>query len=84
MKKFEYSKWIEAIFMVTYLWGIIIGSYAVIADPAMLDSLLVYIGGSSTIATSFYFWKARCENIIKLKNIAPDISFNDLCDNDDV
>lgn len=71
--KREYSKIIETIFMLTYLWGIVIGSYTVVVDPSMLDSLLVYIGGSTTIATSFYFWKARCENLIKLKKENPNI-----------
>lgn len=71
----SYSKIIETIFMIVFLYGIGIGSWAVFQEPTMLDSLLVYIGGSTTIATSFYFWKAKNENMIKLKKENPTIEF---------
>ena len=75
MKKlFEsYSKVIETIFMTCYLYGIVMGTWAVVQDPSLVDSLLVYIGGSTTIATSFYFWKARCENLQKYKQVDPQL-----------
>ena len=65
MKKlFEsYSKIIESIFMICFLLGIAVGIWAVIQDPSLIEALLIYIGSSTTIATSFYFWKARCENL---------------------
>ena len=69
----SYSKLISTIFMICYLFGIAVGTYAVIIDPTNIDPLLIYIGGSTTIATSFYFWKARAENLIKIKGFDPDI-----------
>lgn len=69
----SYSKVISSIFMICYLYGILIGTYAVIMDSANLDALLVYIGGSTTIATSFYFWKAKAENLIKIENSNPSV-----------
>lgn len=76
--KIEYSKKIETIFLCAYIVGILIGIYAVIVDTTALEALLVYIGGSSTIATSFYFWKARCENIIKIRKDHPDFDFSEV------
>lgn len=75
MKKLfdSYSKIIETIFMVCFLLGIAVGVWAVIQDPNLIEALLVYIGGSTTIATSFYFWKARCENLQKYKDKDPEL-----------
>lgn len=73
----SYSKVIETIFMIIYLYGIAIGTWAVLQDSSLIDSLLVYIGGSTTIATSFYFWKAKNENMIKLKKENPNMEFAD-------
>lgn len=74
----SYSKVIETIFMIVYLYGIAIGTWAVVQEPTMIETLLIYIGGSTTIATSFYFWKARSENIIKIKQQFPTINLSDL------
>lgn len=75
MKKLfdSYSKIIESIFMVCFLLGIAVGVWAVIQDPNLIEALLIYIGGSTTIATSFYFWKARCENLQKYKDKDPEL-----------
>lgn len=66
IKKVEYSKLISAIFIFCFLYGIAIGTYAVIEDPTTIDPLLIYIGGATTISTSFYFWKAKAENLVKI------------------
>lgn len=65
-RKVEYSKLISTIFISCFLFGIAIGTYAVIQDSANIDPLLVYIGGATTVSTSFYFWKAKAENLIKI------------------
>lgn len=73
IKKMEYSKIISSIFISCFLFGIIIGTYAVIQDPANIDPLLIYIGGATTVSTSFYFWKAKAENLIKIQKSNPEV-----------
>lgn len=62
-----YSKIIETIFLLVYLLGVAIGIYAVIMEPPTVEFLLIYIGASATVSTGFYFWKAKAENMVKLK-----------------
>lgn len=72
-KKIEYSKAISLVFLLCFLFGMAIGTYAVIQDPANIDPLLIYIGGATTVSTSFYFWKAKAENLIKIQKANPEV-----------
>lgn len=77
-KMFEsYSKIIETIFLLVYLLGVAAGIYAVIVEASTIEYLLIYIGASASISTGFYFWKAKAENMIKLKQLYPDV-YDDL------
>lgn len=61
--------------MLTYFWGVALGSYVVIRilieqsqyAVEALVALFSYIGVPTGTAIGFYAWKARAENQIKLK-----------------
>ncbi|MCM3387357.1 hypothetical protein M3649_04310 [Ureibacillus chungkukjangi] len=75
MKKMEFSK---KILYVTFILAIVIFSYAMwiqylivtsgfIGDTSIVTTLLTVLGAEITAGTSFYYWKSRRENEIKLK-----------------
>ena len=70
-----------AIFTVLIVFG---GVYAWVMGN---DSVIVVLAGGvvsfTTVAVGFYYWKARAENLIKLKSLYGDEegeSISDLCD----
>lgn len=67
-KKMEFSKLIVFVFLFIFFWGAIVGTIAVISDVANpnLDYFLIYMGIPASAAVSFYFWKAKNENMIKI------------------
>jgi hypothetical protein len=66
-KKREFSKIILALVMVTYFFGVIIGGYVVLTSAEQLQYLLAYIGAQVAVAIGFYAWKAKGENIEKIR-----------------
>ncbi|MPN12784.1 hypothetical protein SDC9_160104 [bioreactor metagenome] len=69
--KFEFSKSILLAVLATYFVGIVVGIKIVLVDTTQLGVLLVYIGTPTTIAIGFYAWKAKAENIVKIKQANP-------------
>lgn len=57
--------------MLTYFIGLILGIYIVLEDPSQLGTLLVYIGTPTAVTIGFYSWKAKAENVIKMKKDNP-------------
>lgn len=78
--KIEFSKAVLLLVMATYFVGLIVGIKIVLLDTTQLTALLVYIGGPTTTAIAFYSWKAKAENLLKIKKENPDISpdFNNI------
>lgn len=78
--KAEFSKIVLLLVMSTYFVGLIVGIWIVLHDTTQLTALLAYIGGPTTTAIAFYSWKAKAENLIKIKQDNPEsmIDFNNI------
>ncbi|MCQ4936727.1 MULTISPECIES: hypothetical protein [Anaerotignum] len=70
-EKFEFSKLILLAVLATYFWGLSVGTKIVFMDFTQLGVWLAYIGTPTTIAIGFYAWKAKAENIVKIKQANP-------------
>ncbi|WP_298029381.1 hypothetical protein [uncultured Dysosmobacter sp.] len=70
-RKFEFSKLVLSAVLFTYFAGFGVGVWAVFVDPSQLSVLLTYIAGPTITATGFYAWKAKAENVVKIKQSAP-------------
>ncbi|UWG96768.1 hypothetical protein LPY66_18105 [Dehalobacter sp. DCM] len=66
-KKWTFSKVVMALVMATYYWGVIFGAYIVYQDHIILPEYLAYIGTPVAVAIGFYSWKAKAENVTKIK-----------------
>lgn len=64
-KKLEFSKFVLALVMLTYFFGVAIGAYIVLRSSVELNSLLMFIGAPVATAIGFYYWKAKNENMQK-------------------
>jgi hypothetical protein len=69
-KKFEFSKMLAVNLLISYYAGIFIGVFSVIKDSTNVSYLLTYIGGVVGIGLPFFLWKAKAENVIKIKKDA--------------
>jgi hypothetical protein len=73
-RKFEYSKFILTLVLLTYFVGVYVGVKVVFEDSSYLTLLFAFIGTPTATAIGFYTWKAKAENIVKLKNAHPEIT----------
>jgi O-antigen/teichoic acid export membrane protein len=71
-KSIEYSKLLVSLITITYFIGLVIGGYVVVKSAEELSTYLAYIGGVVAITIPFYVWKAKSENVIKLKANYPE------------
>ena len=71
-RKIEFSKIIIALVLVTYFVGVFIGVKILLIDITQLGVLLAYIGTPTAAAIGFYCWKAKAENIVKIKRENPE------------
>lgn len=71
-RKIEFSKLIIALVLFTYFVGVCIGVKISLIDTTQLSALLAYIGTPTATAIGFYCWKAKAENIIKIKRENPE------------
>ena len=61
--------------LVTYFIAFAVGVWAVIfKDVYQLGTLLTFVGGVTAAAVAFYCWKAKAENLLKIKAANPDLS----------
>lgn len=71
-RKFEFSKLFLSAVLFTYFVGIVVGVWAVLIDISQLGVLLAYIGTPTATAIGFYSWKAKAENVVKIKQAHPE------------
>lgn len=61
--------------LATYYIAFAVGVWAVIfKDVYQLGTLLTFVGGVTAAAVAFYCWKAKAENLLKIKAAHPDLS----------
>jgi arginine exporter protein ArgO len=79
-RRFEYSKLILTLVLSTYFVGVGLGVWVVIQDFSQLYAVLTFIGAPTAAALGFYTWKAKAENMIKLKKAHPgeDVDLNNI------
>lgn len=70
--KIEFSKIILFAVLCTYFVGLYVGVKIVYIDVTQLGVLLTYIGAPTATAIGFYSWKAKAENVVKIKKANPD------------
>ena len=73
-KKLEFSKLILSFVLFTYFIGVYVGIKAVSVDVNQLAVLLTFIGTPTASAIGFYCWKAKNENVLKIKNTENDLN----------
>ena len=66
-RKIEFSKLVLSAVLLTYFAGFVIGVRVVILDPSQLGVFLAYVGTPAATAIGFYSWKAKAENVVKIK-----------------
>jgi Na+/H+ antiporter NhaD/arsenite permease-like protein len=71
-RKFEFSKLILMAVLATYFVGFAVGIKIVFIDVTQLGVLLAYIGTPTATAIGFYAWKAKAENVVKIKQANPE------------
>lgn len=71
-RKLEFSKIVLALVLLTYFVGVFIGVKVSLIDISQLGVLLAYIGTPTAAAIGFYCWKAKAENIVKIKKDNPE------------
>lgn len=74
--KMEFSKLVLLLVMSTYFVGVVIGVKVTLIDFSQLGVLLTFIGAPTATAIVFYAWKAKAENIVKIKKANPDVIEN--------
>ena len=68
----EFSKAVLFAVLCTYFIGVFVGIKIVFIDVTQLGVLLTYIGTPTATAIAFYSWKAKAENMIKIKKANPE------------
>lgn len=63
--KREFSKIVLSAAVIVWLAGAVFGGVIVSLEHSQLGELLAYIGAPAATAFGFYYWKAKCENVIK-------------------
>ena len=66
-----YTKILVAAVMATYFFGFAAGGVLVFLHPEFLGEWLTYIGVPTATAIGFYCWKAKAENVLKMRREAP-------------
>lgn len=72
-KKVEFIKLVLMLVMGTYFLGVSVGLKIVLEYPEQLGTLLTFIGAPTATVIIFYAWKAKAENVIKIKKNNPEI-----------
>ena len=71
-RKLEFSKIVLGLVLLTYFVGVFIGVKVSLIDISQLGVLLAYRGTPTAAAIGFYCWKAKAENIVKIKKDNPE------------
>lgn len=60
--------------LLTYYIAFVVGVWVVVVkDVYQLSTLLTFVGGVTAFAVAFYCWKAKAENMLKIKAAHPDL-----------
>ena len=70
-RRLEFSKLVLALILTTYFIGVFVGVKVVFIDVSQLGVLLAFIGTPTAAAIGFYVWKAKAENLMKIKREFP-------------
>lgn len=85
-KKMNFTKIIFVAILFTYLIGVGAGVYVVVQDCGQFGILATYIATPTTAIITLYCWKAKAENMIKMKQGYPEetkdtsINLNNIAD----
>lgn len=71
-KSFEFSKLVLLVVMVLYLIAAGVGIALSFIDYTQYSTLAMLVGAPTATAIGFYAWKAKAENVIKIKNENPE------------
>lgn len=71
-RKQEFSKLMLSGVLLTYFIGFGVGFWAVVIDVSQLGVFLAYVGTPTATAIGFYSWKAKAENVVKIKKANPE------------
>lgn len=71
-KKLSFTKLISIIILCSYFVGVLVGAYVVIKDLSQFGTLAAYIAAPTTAIITLYCWKAKAENMVKLKHGYPE------------
>lgn len=73
-KKITTTKVVLFSILFTYYAAFVLAMYVVIfRDVSELPNLLTFVGGATVFAVAFYCWKAKAENLEKIKNRSPEM-----------
>lgn len=73
-KKFGATKVIIFSILITYYIAFAIAVWVVVTkDIYQLSVLLTFVGGVTAFAVAFYCWKAKAENLLKIKAANPEL-----------
>jgi len=67
----SFTKIVVASVMLTYFIGVAIGGYIVLKEYDLLGTYLTFIGSATATTIALYCWKAKAENMIKIKTSNP-------------
>lgn len=71
-RKIECSKLVLWAVLCTYFAGFGVGVWAVVLDVSQLGVFLAYVGTPTATVIGFYSWKAKAENVVKIKKANPE------------
>ena len=77
-KKPEFSKIILALCMCVYIVTVGFGFFVTATEKTQLGELLAFVGAPTAVAIGFYAWKARAENLLKIKKENPDMDLSEI------
>lgn len=70
-KRIEFSKAILLVVMLTYFVAVGIGVWLSLVDPMQYSTLAMLVGAPTAVAIGFYAWKAKAENVLKIRKENP-------------
>ena len=74
LPKVQTTKIIVFSILLSYHIAFLIGIWVVVAkDYYQLSTLLAYVGSAAVLAVGFYCWKSKAENLLKIRQNAPDL-----------
>lgn len=71
-KRFEFSKLVLLSVMILYFISAGVGIAISLADYTQYSTLAMLVGAPTATAIGFYAWKAKSENVIKIKQEHPE------------